>query len=269
MELDSKVVVVTGGARGLGEVMTRRFSAAGAQVVFCDLDPEAIDRVAAEASATGLRADVTVEAEVRAVHDEAVDRLGQIDLWVSIAGGSVAKTLESSDTECEAEWKLNVLSHVYAARAVLPAMLKRGEGYLLQVASSVGLAIQPDALGYSATKRAAVAVNEWLALKYRREGINVSVFCPQGMKTPMLFAGLEAGSVASRMSLPEARSPEDAVDAVVEGLRKEQFLILLQERPLNEYRSKAVDYDKWMDDRIDEYLGVAALIASERNEHSD
>ena len=140
---------------------------------------------------------------------------------------------------------------------------------LLQVASSVGLAIQPDALGYSATKRAAVAVNEWLALKYRREGINVSVFCPQGMKTPMLFAGLEAGSVASRMSLPEARSPEDAVDAVVEGLRKEQFLILLQERPLNEYRSKAVDYDKWMDDRIDEYLGVAALIASERNEHSD
>jgi NAD(P)-dependent dehydrogenase (short-subunit alcohol dehydrogenase family) len=266
MELEGKNVVVTGGASGLGEVMTRRFQAAGANVVFCDLDEAAIERVAAATSTVGLRTDVTVEADIRLLAQAAIRQMGQIDLWVSNAGGSIARPLDATDAQWEAEWKLNVLSHVYAARTVLPAMLERGQGYLLQVASSVGLAIQPDAIGYSATKRAAVAVNEWLSLRYRRQGIHVSVFCPQGMTTPMLFAGLDAGQVASRMSLPEARSPEDAVDAVIEGLRMERFLILLQDRPLDEYRRKAVDYDLWMEDRIDEYLGVAAVIASERGD---
>lgn len=265
MELAGKVVVVTGGASGLGAAITHAFSAAGADVIFCDLNAEAVCAVSAETGALGFCVDVTSETEIGRLCDSVYERRGVIDLWISNAGGSQARTLDSSDAQWEAEWKLNVLSHIYATRAVLPRMLLRGEGYLMQVASSVALAIQPDAIGYSATKRAALAVNEWISLAYRRRGIHVSVFCPQGMKTPMLFSGLESGQVASRMSLPEARSTDDAVSALIEGIRRERFLILLQERPLLEYRRKADDYDQWMEDRIDEYQEVANLIALERS----
>lgn len=264
MDLDGKVVVVTGGAGGLGRALAERFAAEGARLFLCDLDGDGARDAAAAVGGIGVRADVTVEADVRRLVTTAHDELGPVDLFCSNAGGAAGRDLDATDEEWERGWKLNVLSHVYAARAVLPVMLDRGSGYLLQVVSSVALAIQPDRLGYSATKRAALAVNEWLAIRYGHRGIRVSAFCPQGMLTPMLLQGLERGSASARIAAREAVTPAEAADAVARGVREERFLILAQQRPLDELRRKGDDYDAWVRERAEEYF--AELDAIDREE---
>lgn len=263
MELDGKVVVITGAAGGLGQALAERFSELGARLVLCDLDGDQVSDVAARHSGIGLTADVTVEDDVRRVVATAAAEMGPVDLLCSNAGGASGRDLDAADDQWERGWKLNVLSHVYGARAVLPSMVERRSGYLLQVVSSVALAIQPDRLGYSATKRAALAVNEWLAIRYGHLGIQVSAFCPQGMTTPMLLRGLERGSPTARIAAREAVSPYEAADAVARGVEEERFLILAQRRPLEELRRKGENYDAWIAERAAEYLAEIEAGGSE------
>ena len=244
MELSGKVIVVTGGANGIGEAMCRRFAAEGAAgVVVADLDPRA--RVIARELGSGyaVMADVAREADVRRIVTEAVHVYGRIDLFCSNAGVFTSGGEDTSDADWERIWKINVLAHIHAARAVVPAMLVSGSGYLLQTASAAGLLTQIGSAPYAVTKHAAVAFAEWLAITYGDQGLKVSCLCPQGVRTRMLE---DADGPARTFVAATALEPARVAEAVVEGLRAERFLILPHPEVGEYFRRKADDYDRWI-----------------------
>lgn len=246
MDLAGKVAVVTGSGNGLGEAVARWFAAAGARVLVTDVEPESVARVAAELETVGLAVDITVEANVRQVAALAEERLGPVDVWYSNAGisGPRAPGKLQDNQLWDTMWRLHVLSHVYAARTVLPSMLARGDGYLVATASSIALSLQAEKLAYSVTKRAALALSEWLAANFRPRGIKVSCVCPGAMLTRMIAGDvLGPGSAA----LASALTPEQAAEIVLDGLRDERFLIVTRPGTENALREKAADYDGWLD----------------------
>ena len=244
MELSGKVIVVTGGAQGIGEAMCRRFAAEGAAgLVVADLDNRA--RLVAEelGSAHAVIADVTREGDVQHLVAETWKRYGRIDLFCSNAGVFTTGGENTSDADWERTWQLNVLAHIYAARAVVPGMLAAGSGYLLQTASAAGLLTQIGSAPYAVTKHAAVAFAEWLAITYGDQGLKVSCLCPQGVRTRMLE---DADGPARAFVAATAIEPARVADAVVEGLRAERFLILPHPEVGEYFRRKADDYDRWL-----------------------
>src|SRR6266540_3031714 len=236
MNLQDKVVVVTGGANGIGRALCRRFAAEGARgVVVSDIDFDAARKVADEINGLAVKTDVASEADVIALVAKAKEAFGPIDLFCSNAGiGGVPGFEEVSNEDWRRIWEINVMAHIYAARAALPQMLERGSGYLLNTASAA----------YSVTKHAAVSFAEWLAITYGDRGIRVSCLCPQGVKTNLLTAGALAGSAG--FLLAGAIEPEDAAEAVVRGLAEEKFLILPHPEVAEYFRRKANDYDRWL-----------------------
>jgi NAD(P)-dependent dehydrogenase (short-subunit alcohol dehydrogenase family) len=252
MELRDKVVVVTGGGNGIGAALARRFGAEGAAAVaVADVDGAAA-RTTAEAiraqggTATAHRVDVAVEAQVRAVAEEVDEIHGPIDLFCSNAGIAVGGGVEAPDEDWRRVWDVNVMAHVYAARAVLPSMLARGSGYLLQTASAAGLLTNIGAAPYSVTKHAVVALAEWLAITHGDEGIKVSCLCPQGVKTNMLFGSPGDVGASVVLAAAEALEPDEVAQAVVEGLAAERFLILPHPEVAEYWRRKADDPDRWL-----------------------
>jgi NAD(P)-dependent dehydrogenase (short-subunit alcohol dehydrogenase family) len=245
VELNEKVVVVTGGARGIGAALARRFAAEGAKVAVADLDGPGVEAVAADIGGIGVVTDVSVETDVQALVAQTAEQLGPIDLFCSNAGIAESGGPEATDEAWARSWGVNVMAHVYAARAVLPSMLERGEGYLLQTASAAGLLSNIGAAPYTATKHAAVGFAEWLSITYGDQGIKVSCLCPQGVRTDMLLGG--AGSAAGDSVLAQgALEPEDVAEAVVAGLAAEQFLILPHPEVGDYVRKKAADPDRWL-----------------------
>jgi NAD(P)-dependent dehydrogenase (short-subunit alcohol dehydrogenase family) len=262
VELDDRVVVVTGGASGIGRALCRRFADEGARaVVVADLAADGAHAVAAELQGATTRAlavptDVTREDDVVALVEQTERTFGPVDLFCSNAGIAIGGGAEAPDASWEAIWHVNVMAHVYAARAVLPGMLARGEGYLLNTASAAGLLTNLGAAPYSVTKHAAVGLAEWLAITHGDAGIKVSCLCPQGVRTSMLEGGLDpthdeggdqsfpAGQVV--VASGDVLEPEDVAEAVVEGLREETFLILPQPEVGEYFRRKAGDYDRWL-----------------------
>ncbi|WP_099021545.1 SDR family NAD(P)-dependent oxidoreductase [Mycolicibacterium palauense] len=247
MKLRDKVVVITGSGSGIGEACARRFAHEGAKVVVTDINDEGVERVSTEIGTVGLAVDITVEDGVRAVADLARDTYGDIDLWFSNAGysGPPQGGDISDDHLWDLSWRLHVMSHVYAARAVLPSMLERGEGYLLQTASVVALAIHPDKPVYSVTKHAALSLSEWLASTYRPRGIKVSCFCPGPMLTPML---LSDGIPADHPMLANAAQPHEVADRLVRAVDTERFLILDSTIGSDILTAKSRDYEQWITD---------------------
>jgi NAD(P)-dependent dehydrogenase (short-subunit alcohol dehydrogenase family) len=249
VELRDKVVLVTGGANGIGRALCERFVAEGVRgLAVVDLDEGTASEVAASlgAEAIGIGADVGREADVVAAVEQTEARFGPIDLLVSNAGIGVVGGVEAPNEEWQRIWDVNVMAHVYAARAVLPGMLARGEGYLLNTASAAGLLTNLGTLPYSVTKHAAVGLAEWLAITHGDAGIKVSCLCPQGVRTNMVqqaSAGGTAGDVVVAQGLIE---PEDVAEAVVAGLREESFLILPHPEVLTYFQRKATDYDRWL-----------------------
>ena len=254
MKLAGKVVVVTGGGNGIGAALARRFAAEGAAgVLVSDRDGGAAEAVAAQLSAGGTRAlamtvDVTDEAQVQAMVAEAERGLGPIDLLCSNAGVAFGEGIEAPDSSFDLAWRVNVLSHVYAARAVVPGMLERGSGYLLNTCSAAGLLIAPGDAPYTLSKNAAVAFAEYLAVTYGDRGIKVSALCPQGVRTALLQDGLDAGSAAARAvaAAGELLTVEQVADSVVEGLDAERFLILPHPEVAKHLLHKASDRDRWI-----------------------
>jgi NAD(P)-dependent dehydrogenase (short-subunit alcohol dehydrogenase family) len=246
MELGGRHAVVTGGASGIGRALCRRFAAEGARVVVADLDAAGAAAVAEEIGGLPVSTDVSIEADVRALVAAAEEAYGPVDLFCSNAGISVTGGVEVPDEQWNRIWQINVMAHVFAARAVLPSMLARREGYLLHTASAAGLLTNLGAAPYSVTKHAAVALAEWLAITHGDAGIKVSCLCPQGVRTPMLLGGADAGEEAADMLLAEAIEPEDVAAAVVEGLGDERFLILPHPEVAEYVRRKAGDHDRWL-----------------------
>jgi NAD(P)-dependent dehydrogenase (short-subunit alcohol dehydrogenase family) len=253
MKLQNKVVVVTGGANGIGAALCRRFSREGLRgLLIADRDEANAARVAAETGGVAVRTDVGVESDVRALVAKAIETYGQIDLFCSNAGIMVRGGEDVPDADWERIWSINVKAHVYAARAVLPAMLARGEGYLLQTVSAAGLLTQIGSAPYAVTKHAALAFAEWLSMTYGDAGIRVSCLCPQGVRTDMLRAGIQAKAAFRLDGGPEhflaagALDPEQVAEVVVQGIEKEQFLILPHPEVAEYFRRKASDYDRWL-----------------------
>jgi NAD(P)-dependent dehydrogenase (short-subunit alcohol dehydrogenase family) len=242
MRVEDRHVVVTGGANGIGAALARRFAAEGARVVVADLDEGPLMRVAAEVGGLGVPTDVREQHQIASLVVAAEAQFGPIDLFCSNAGIVVPGGEDASDAAWERSIGVNVLAHVYAARVLVPRMLERGEGYLLNTASAAGLLTQIGSAPYSVTKHAAIAFAEWLAITYGDAGLKVSVLCPQAVRTNMT-AGTVEGGVAGVDGMLE---PDEVADAVIDGLAAESFLILPHPVVLDYFRRKAGDYDRWL-----------------------
>jgi len=217
--------------------LSRRFAAEGARaVVVADIETP-------EAGGLFIRANVAVEAEVVRLVREVTATYGPIDLFCSNAGIGVQGGAETPDAEWQRIWEINVMAHVWAARALLPAMLARGSGYFLQTVSAAGLLTQIGSAPYAVTKHAALALAEWLAVTYGDQGIKVSCLCPQGVDTRMLRNAEFGGGALLRET---AIAPEAVAEAVVTGLAGEKFLILPHPEVAEYFRRKAGDYDRWL-----------------------
>lgn len=245
MKIKDKVVVVTGGAQGIGRALCRRFAAEHAQgVVVADIDAIGAANVAKEIGGLAISVNVCIEAEIINLIAETIKAFGHVDVFCSNAGiGGIPGGAEVANEAWQQIWDVNVMAHIYAARAVLPGMIARGSGYLLNTASAAGLLTQVGSAPYSVTKHAAVAFAEWLAITHGDAGIKVSCLCPQGVRTRMLL-----GEDGNRETFLRASAiePEEVAEAVIKGMEEERFLILPHPEVEEYFRRKATDYDRWL-----------------------
>lgn len=244
MQLKNKVIVVTGGAHGIGEAMCRRFAVEGARgIVVADCDFMAAEDVARSIGGKAIEVNVGVEEDLNRLVQMTTSMFGAIDLFCSNAGVAVSGGVDALDADWQRLWDVNLMAHVWAARAVLPGMLARGQGYLLQTASAAGLLTQIGSAPYAVTKHAAVALAEWLAVTHADRGIKVSCLCPMGVNTRMLA---ETTGGVGEMLRANAMTPEAVAEIVVEGLADERFLILPHPEVAEFFRHKAEDYERWL-----------------------
>jgi NAD(P)-dependent dehydrogenase (short-subunit alcohol dehydrogenase family) len=262
MEISQRVAVVTGGGSGIGRSLCLAFARQGAAgVVVADLDGDTAARVAAELEGEGHRAisvpaDVAVESDVQALVARATGEFGRIDLFCSNAGIIVGGGIELPDADWTRMWAVNVQSHIYVARAVLPAMLARGSGYLVLTASAAGLLTQLGSAPYAVTKHAAVALAEWLSITYGDQGLTVSCLCPQAFTSNLLATsrrqvGTQRPSPGSGVGSPQAAvdgvlTAEQVADSVLAGLADERFLILPHPEVATYERRRSDDRERWL-----------------------
>ncbi len=243
MDIKDRIVVITGAASGIGKAMAVRFAQAGAKLVVCaDLDAEGAKAVAEEISGVSYGVDVSKEEEIEQLIVAVEEDHGPIDLFCSNAGIIWRGGLEVDNDKWQKIWDINVMAHMYAARHVIPRMVARGGGYLLNTASAAGLLSQVGAASYAVTKHAAVGLAEWLALTYGDDGIKVSVLCPQAVRSAMT-QGDGSASVASIDGMLEA---EPVADACLKAIEEETFLVLPHPEVLGYMRNKTDNYDKWI-----------------------
>jgi len=244
MELNNRICVVTGGASGIGAATERAFAARGARVVVTDINIDGARSVANEIKGFAIACDVSIESEVNALVAETEKQLGDIDIFFSNAAVATGgNPLTTPIDVWQDQWNINVMSHVYAVRAVLPKMLERGEGYLVHTASMAGILTSHGNLTYATTKHAVVGLAEWLSITYHDKGIRVSLLAPLGVRTPMLgdtsapFAASAAGPI---------REPEEVADMVVAGIESESFLILTDPIAQTWMERKTQDPERWL-----------------------
>ena len=242
MELKEKIIVVTGAAGGIGRALALRFAQAGAKAVVCaDIDADKAAKTASKINGISFGMDAAKERDIAHVIDQTERKIGPIDLFCSNAGISISGGVEVSNEGWQKIWNINLMSHVWAARDLVPRMSERGGGYLLNTCSAAGLLNQVGSAPYGVTKHAAIGLGEWLAMTYGDQGIKVSVLCPQAVRTEMT-RGLE-GHVASIDGMLE---PANVADACVKGLRDESFLILPHPQVKSYMRNKTDNYDRWI-----------------------
>ncbi len=244
MQIQGKIVIVTGGANGIGRALCHKFAQEGARaVIVSDIDAPGAERVAKEIKGTAIAANVAREADVQKLVAATTEKFGRVDVLCSNAGIGVAGGPEAPDSDWQRSWEVNLMAHVYAARAVLPQMLERKDGYLVQTVSAAGLLTQIGSAPYSVTKHAALSFAEWLSITYGDQGLRVSALCPQGVKTNMLRRAEFAGGA---FLLDTAIEPEQVAAAVVAGMAEEKFLILPHPEVAKYFQNKANDYERWL-----------------------
>lgn len=253
------VAVITGGGHGIGRALCRRLAADDVKVVVVDIDGDAAQTVAAEIGGTAKQIDVCDELAIVRLVEEVEAEIGPIDLFISNAGvaygdgdsGSISKEggLNPVADRWEASWNVNVMAQVYAARAVIPKMLKRGGGHIINVASAAGLLSQIGDAAYSTTKHASVGFTESLAINYGDSGIKVSVVCPQAVATRLI--GMEDDSDATEggfggNEVDGILKAEEVADIIVEQAREGRFMILTHPQVATYIQRKSGDYDRWI-----------------------
>jgi NAD(P)-dependent dehydrogenase (short-subunit alcohol dehydrogenase family) len=243
MDVKDRVAVVTGGGNGIGAAICRRLRSEGvAGVVVADLDAAAAENVACEIDGVAIPCDVGEEPQVRALVERAIDQFGRIDLYVSNAGVTSKGGFEVDDAGWEHNWRVNVMAHVYAARAVIPGMVARGEGYFLLTSSAAGLLTEIGSAPYSVTKHGTVAFAEWLSVHYQKQGIRVSCLCPAGVATGFLDLSDPVHQFLHMSSV----TPDDVARSVIDALRDERFLVLPHKEVAEFFAFKGQDYDRWL-----------------------
>ena len=253
------IAVVTGGGHGIGRALCRRLAADGVHVVVADIEGDAAEVVATEVGGTARQIDVSDEAAMTLLVEEIEADIGPIDLFISNAGvafgdgdsGSISREggLNPIGDRWDISWKVNVMAQVYAARAVIPKMLKRGSGHVVNVASAAGLLSQIGDSAYSTTKHASVGFSESLAINYGDDGIKVSVVCPQAVATRLI--GMEDDSGATEggfggNEIDGILQAEEVADIVIEQVREGRFMILTHPRVTDYIQRKSGDYDRWI-----------------------
>lgn len=245
MKLSGRVIVVTGGARGIGRALVRRFAAQGPKaLVVADIDGVGAKAIADEVRGDAVQCDVAIEDDVARLVRQTETSHGRVDVFCSNAGIAVGGGPEAADADWQRIWQTNVMSHVFAARRVLPGMLARREGYIVGTVSAAGLLNHIFSAPYGVTKAAALSLFEWLAIAHGDNGIRVSCLCPMGVKTDMLAA--ERRELGLDFLTTGALEPEVVADAVVQGIDSERFLILPHPEVAEFFRRKADDYDRWL-----------------------
>jgi NAD(P)-dependent dehydrogenase (short-subunit alcohol dehydrogenase family) len=248
VQVAGRVVVVTGGANGIGRALCERFHQAGARtVVVADIDLAGAEEVARSIDGRAVRCNVSRDGDISDLVSQTESEIGPIDLFCSNAG--VATGFDpltenaggAADEDWTRAWGVNVMAHVYAARALVPRMRARGAGYFLQTVSAAGLLSQVGSAVYSTTKHAAVGFAESLAIAHRAHGIRVSILCPQGVDTPMLRA-LPAGPQRD----DGVMSAAEVAEAALAGIEAERFLILPHAEVADYMRRKTHDYERWI-----------------------
>lgn len=244
MQFKDSSVVITGAGSGIGAALARKAAALGARVCVSDLDAAKAKAVAAEIGGMALPCDVRDEAQVQTLVTKATQGQGPVDIFVSnagLGGGNPTHAASQDDDHWTLNWQVHVMAHVYASRALLPAMLERKSGHLVNIASAAGLLNQIGDTAYSATKHAAVSLAESLAISHGRDGIGVSVVCPQYVATPLL--GLGDADAADQVSLLTA---DEVAQAIAEGVEANRFLILSHPEVQQYAMHRAKDHDRWV-----------------------
>lgn len=242
MDIQGRVAIVTGGASGIGAALARRMAAEGARgVVVADVNLERAQDVARDCGGFAVRCDVGREADIQALVAATRERFGQVDIYLSNAGiiGRMGG-FELDDALWDSMWRIHAMAHVWAARAVVPEMVARGEGYFLVTASAAGLLNIVETAPYGVTKHAALAFAEWLRIAYGRRGVRVSCLCPQAVQTEMITgSGGSAG-------LNGILAPDAVAAEVASVMREERFLVLPHPEVAQYFLNKAQDYDRWV-----------------------
>ena len=251
MEVTDRIAVVTGAGSGIGRALAQRFVDRGARFVVCtdlnaDNAAETANMIGDKASGHGL--DVADEAAIEALVADVTATHGGIDIFVSNAGYGQGGGLDLATADWEKMMTVHAWSHLSAARAVIPGMIERGGGYLLNTASAAGLLTQINSGPYAVSKHAAVAFAEWVAINYADKGIGVSVLCPQAVRTNILGpAAVKAGTRNSgQASQDGVLEPEDVADECIKAMAEERFLVLPHPEVETYFQRKATDYDRWL-----------------------
>ena len=259
MKADIKVAVVTGAGHGIGRAVARRLAREDVTVVVADIEEDAAHHVASDIDGIPIAIDVSDEDAVWQLVDDIERDFGPIDLFVSNAGvgfgdaDDSAASVQGGAAACDDRWQqcwdVNVMAHVYAARALVPRMQERGSGYLVNVASAAGLLSQIGDAAYSATKHAAVGFAESLAITHADQGLRVSVVCPQAVATRMIGIEDDAEDYDGGFGgndVDGILSPGDVADCIVEGIENNRFLILPHPQVATYVQRKAADHDRWI-----------------------
>lgn len=242
MQLKDKIIVVTGAASGIGKAMAERFHREGAKLVVCsDVNGAGARAVAAAVKGVAFETNVAKESDIQYLIETVERDHGPIDLFCSNAGIGVRGGAEASTADWQRIWDINVMAHVWAARHLVPRMIARGGGYLLNTSSAAGLLSQIGSAPYAVTKHAAVGLAEWLSITHGDQGIKVSVLCPQAVRTEMTKDNPDG--VASIDGMME---PEVVAEACVRAIEAEAFLILPHPEVLEYMRRKTADYGRWI-----------------------
>ena len=251
MDLVDKIAVVTGAGSGIGRALAQRFVDRGARAVVCaDLNGDNAAETAAMIGdkATSVALDVADEQAIEQLVADTEANIGGIDIFVSNAGYGQRGGLDLSTDDWRRMMDVHVWSHLAAARAVIPGMIARGGGYLLNTASAAGLLTQMDSGPYAVSKHGAVAFAEWISINYGEQGIGVSVLCPQAVRTNILGeAARQAGATnTGQASQDGILEPEEVADACIAAMEEGRFLVLPHPEVATYFQRKASDYDRWL-----------------------
>jgi len=250
MEVKNKIAVVTGGASGIGEALVHRLKEEGAKhVVVVDRDGDRAKSVAEAVGGTAASVDVSNDKAIQELVASTEKDIGPIDLFVSNAGYVTLGGLETPNKDIQNMWNVHVMAHVYAARAVVPRMIERGGGYLVNTASAAGLLSQIGSMAYSVTKHAAVSLAEWIQITHGHQGIKVSVLCPQAVQTRIGENSPDRDKMAGGPGVASADgvlSATEAANCVLESIEQERFWVLPHPEVAEYVKRKAGNVDRWL-----------------------